>query len=192
MGMGGWDLRLCHYFTPQVDSELLRLLDLVQLGLGIAFLIALALASFETTTISALSLEKESRASRWKTFIEVDEEEFISGLSALGVSAIPSRETIALIEKFVCRLSSWVVGPSTILLTYVNDLPNRLHSEVKLFADDALLDPVLANDANCDQRKEYLYKLEEWQHRWQMEFKPSKCKILCISTKQNPPKSKHT
>ena len=57
--MEGWDLRLRHYFTPQVDSELLRLLDLVQLGLQVAFLIALVLASFETTTISALSLEKE-------------------------------------------------------------------------------------------------------------------------------------
>ena len=170
-------MRLCHYFTPQVGSELLRLLDLVQLGLGVAFLIALALASFETTTIPALSLEKGSRASRWKTFIEPDEEEFISGFSALGVSAIPSRETIALIEKFVCRLGSWAVGPSTILLTYVNDLPNGLHSEVKLFADDAPLGPILANDANCDQRQEYLHKLEEWQHRWQMEFNPQSVKF---------------
>ena len=42
--------------------------------------------------------------SRGKTFIEADEEEVISGFSALGVSAIPSRETMALIEKFVCQL----------------------------------------------------------------------------------------
>ena len=40
-------------------------------------------------------------ASRWKTFIEADEEEVISGFSALGVSVIPSIETLPLIEKFV-------------------------------------------------------------------------------------------
>ena len=52
LGMNGWDLRLHHYSTPEVDSELLRLLDLVQLWLGVAFLAVLA--SFETTTNSAL------------------------------------------------------------------------------------------------------------------------------------------
>ena len=52
LGMKGCDLRLRHYFTPQVNSELLSLLDLVQLGLGVAFLTVLA--SFETTTISAI------------------------------------------------------------------------------------------------------------------------------------------
>ena len=35
--MEGWDLWLCHYSKPEVDSELLRLLDLGQLGLVVAF-----------------------------------------------------------------------------------------------------------------------------------------------------------
>jgi len=51
--MEGWDLRLRHYSTPEADSELLRLLDLVQLGLGVVFLTVLT--CFETTTISAVS-----------------------------------------------------------------------------------------------------------------------------------------
>ena len=38
-----------------------------------------------------------------RTFIESDKE-VISGFSALGVSAIASRETMALIEKIVCQL----------------------------------------------------------------------------------------
>ena len=50
-----------------------------------------------------LFLEKE-KASRWRTFIEADEKEVISGFSAVVVSAIPSRETMTLIEKFVCQL----------------------------------------------------------------------------------------
>ena len=40
-----------------------------------------------------------------KTFIQADEEKVISGFSALGVSAIPSRETMTLIEKCLCQLS---------------------------------------------------------------------------------------
>ena len=45
----------------------------------------------------------KGKASCWKTFIEADEE-VISGFSALGVNAIPSIETMTLIEKFVCQL----------------------------------------------------------------------------------------
>ena len=46
----------------------------------------------------------KGKASGWKTFIQVDEKEVLSGFLALGVSAIPSRETLALIKKFVCQL----------------------------------------------------------------------------------------
>lgn len=49
-------------------------------------------------------------ASRWKTFIEADEEEVISGFSALGVSVIPSIETLPLIEKFVLLWPPYYFG----------------------------------------------------------------------------------
>jgi len=35
---------------------------------------------------------------------------------------------------------------------------------------------ILTNDANCNQLQESLHKLEEWQHRWQIEFSPSNVK----------------
>lgn len=69
-----------------------------------------------------------------------------------------------------------VLGP-LLFLMYVNDLPNWLHSEVKLFADGARWYGILRNDANCNQLQEYLHKLEEWQRRWQMEFSPSNVKL---------------
>ena len=53
-----------------------------------------------------------------------------------------------------------VLGP-LLFLMYVNDLPNWLHSEVKLFADGAWWYGILTNDANCNQLQEYLHKLEE-------------------------------
>ena len=48
----------------------------------------------------------KEKAYGWKTFTQVDEKEVLRGFLALGVSAIPSRETMALIEKFVCQLAS--------------------------------------------------------------------------------------
>ena len=52
-GDGRVGLRLRHYSTTEVGTKLLLLLQLVQLGLVVAFLTALAF--FETTTISAIS-----------------------------------------------------------------------------------------------------------------------------------------
>lgn len=84
-----------------------------------------------------------------------------------------------------------VLGPLLFLL-YINDLPDNLQSPVKLFADDALLYGVIANDTDCDHLQDDLQKLEQWQNQWQMKFNPSKCKILCISNKRSPPVKKYT
>ena len=64
----------------------------------------------------------------------------------------------------------------------VNDLPNGLTSKAKLFADDTLLYGIVVDDPGCDKLQDDLNKLEHRQHR-QMEFNPSKCKTICISTK---------
>ena len=79
-----------------------------------------------------------------------------------------------------------VLGP-LLFLTYINDLPNGLTSTVKLFAHDTLLYGVVVEDSDCDNLQDDLNKLEIWQHEWQMQFNPSKCKITCISNKQRPP-----
>ena len=48
---------------------------------------------------------------------------------------------------------------SLLFLTYVNDLPDRLHSELKLFADDAY--GVIVKDTDCGQLQEDLQNLEQ-------------------------------
>ena len=83
-----------------------------------------------------------------------------------------------------------VLGP-LLFLIYVNDMPENLHSTVKLFADDALLYGVIESDIDCDHLQEDLYKLEQWQNLLQMDFNPEKCKILCISKKRCPPQMKY-
>lgn len=79
-----------------------------------------------------------------------------------------------------------VLGPLLFLL-YVNDLPNGLNSPVRLFADDALLYGIISNDADGNKIQDDLRKLEQWQYKWQMDFNPSKCKVVCFSTKKDPP-----
>ena len=83
-----------------------------------------------------------------------------------------------------------VLGPLLFLL-YINDLSDNLQSTVKLFADDALLYGVITSDSDCDRLQDDLHKLEQWQNLWQMEFNPSKCKILCISNKKHPPQKRY-
>ena len=66
-----------------------------------------------------------------------------------------------------------------------------MQSSVSLFADDALLYGIVASDADCDLLHSGLRRLESWQYHWQMEFNPSKCKIVTISHKNNPPQRKY-
>ena len=75
-----------------------------------------------------------------------------------------------------------VLGP-LLFSFFVNDLPDNLQSYVKLFADDALLYGVIANDTGCDHQQGDLQILVSGQNQWQMQFNPSKCKVLCISNK---------
>ena len=71
------------------------------------------------------------------------------------------------------------------------DLADNAQPSVRVFADDALLYGIVARDADCDLLQSDLRRLESWQYHWQMEFNPSKCKIVTISHKNNPPQRKY-
>ena len=60
---------------------------------------------------------------------------------------------------------SSILGP-LLLLIYVNDLPNILKSECKLFADDASLFSI-ASDINNN-----LKLISDWAFQWKMSFNP--------------------
>ena len=53
------------------------------------------------------------------------------------------------------------------------------------FANDALLYGIVTSDVDCDLLQSDLCRLESRQYHWQMEFNPSKCKIVTISHKTN-------
>ena len=69
-----------------------------------------------------------------------------------------------------------VLGPLFFLI-YINDLPEGLNSEVKLFADDTSLFSI-ANCVNTSAltRNSDLLKIQDWAYQWKMSFNPDRTK----------------
>ena len=73
-----------------------------------------------------------------------------------------------------------VLGPS-LFLAYINDLPEKVTSTSRLFADDTLLHRLM-REANDRQRiQQDLKNFEQWENEWDMHFHPSKYNILPIT-----------
>ena len=69
-----------------------------------------------------------------------------------------------------------VLGPIPFLI-YINDLPENIKCNMKLFADDTSLFTVVydthraAEDLNSD-----LWSMEDWAFKWRMSFNPDPIK----------------
>ena len=62
---------------------------------------------------------------------------------------------------------------TTFFLIYINNLPEGLNSEVKLFADDTSLFSI-ANCVNTSAStlNSNLLKIQDWTYQWKMSFNP--------------------
>ena len=75
-----------------------------------------------------------------------------------------------------------VLGP-LLFLCHINDLPERVTSQVRLFADDCLLYKPIRNDQDRLELQQDLLALEQWATKWGMRFNAKKCYIMHISPK---------
>ena len=79
-----------------------------------------------------------------------------------------------------------ILGPLHFLIIHINDLPDGLSSNAKLFADDTSLFLVL-HDINTStiELNSDLKKINHWSFQWKMTFNPncSKQKIRNIQQK---------
>ena len=81
-----------------------------------------------------------------------------------------------------------VLGP-LLFLVYINDLPEGLTSNVKLFADDTSIFSVVRDSSSLSlSRNEDLSKILQWWYKWKMLFNPdvsSKTKRLFSHAKKS-------
>ena len=70
-----------------------------------------------------------------------------------------------------------VLGP-VLFIVFVNDMPSCVKdSFVSMFADDTKLYLNINSPDDHQRLQQDLHELEEWSHRWQLQFNPTKCKV---------------
>ena len=77
-----------------------------------------------------------------------------------------------------------LLGP-LLFLVYINDIPERVKSQLRLFADDSYLYRTISGEQDTVHLQEDLDELIKWEKGWSMEFHPDKCKVLRITNKRN-------
>ena len=74
-----------------------------------------------------------------------------------------------------------VLGP-ILFLVYINDLPEELSSQVRLFADDTAVYLTVGGSDDGTVLQTDLDRLSVWESQWDMEFNPSKCQVVRVTT----------
>ena len=80
-----------------------------------------------------------------------------------------------------------VLGP-ILFLIYINDLPDEVCSQVRLFADDTALYLTMESEDSGPTLQSDLDILSMWETRWDMEFNPSKCQVVHVAGSKRPEK----
>ena len=78
-----------------------------------------------------------------------------------------------------------VLGPN-LFLAYINDLPDKVTSQVRLFADDTAMYLTMEGAKNSSVLQQDLDRLSVWESDWDMEFNPSKCQVVQVAGSRKP------
>jgi ribonucleases P/MRP protein subunit RPP40 len=73
-----------------------------------------------------------------------------------------------------------VLGP-LLFLIYINDITINIISEIRLFADDCILNRTITFISDCQLLQIDINTMHEWATTWQMQFNSEKCHILIIT-----------
>ena len=78
-------------------------------------------------------------------------------------------------------MTQWSVLGPILFFVYINDLPENVTYQVRLFAADAAMYLAMegANDSSVFQQE--LDRLSVWESDWDMEFNPSKCQVVQVT-----------
>ena len=78
-----------------------------------------------------------------------------------------------------------VLGP--LLFLYINDLPDKLSTSVRFFADDCILYTPIRTQNDSSLLQNDLLKMQKWQDKLLMKFKPGKCYTMTLATRTPTP-----
>ena len=73
---------------------------------------------------------------------------------------------------------------------YINDLPENIQSQIRLFADDTAIYLTVSGLQDSQVLWSDLDSLQCWERTWDIEFNPSKCQVLHI-TRTKPVMSRY-
>ena len=83
------------------------------------------------------------------------------------------------------------LGHPRVYIIYINDLPEYVTSNARLFADDCLLYRVINNnDQHLLQNDQQ--QLEIWEKKWQMQFNADKCFTIHLTKKRKTAEFNYT
>ena len=83
-----------------------------------------------------------------------------------------------------------VLGP-LLFLSFINDLPCGISSNIRLFADDCLLYRPISNTDDTKVLQNDLDTLHRWSQRWQMKFNVEKCNSMTFTLRRGPIKANY-
>ena len=67
-----------------------------------------------------------------------------------------------------------------LFLFYINDLPQNIQTQVRLFADDTSVYLTVGSSDDRESLQADLNTFQEYELAWDMELNPSKCQVLHI------------
>ena len=73
-----------------------------------------------------------------------------------------------------------------LFLIYIYILPQGIISKVRLFTDDTPIYLTLENKNDSEILQSDLARPQAWESKWDMEFNPSKCQVIRVTTAKDP------
>ena len=77
-----------------------------------------------------------------------------------------------------------VLGPIFFII-YINDLPDNLQNQARMYADDTKLYGIVNVEAQHKSLQDDLNTVTGWANLWQLQFNISKCKVMHYGTHNN-------
>ena len=75
-----------------------------------------------------------------------------------------------------------VIGP-LLFVIYINDLPEEVHTMVKMFADDTNIFTDTSRNEMAHELQEDIQRLDKWAGKWQLTFNADTCTVMHIGVK---------